>query len=157
MAKLTSIVKFSGTLDGLSPYKTEGVEETILRKSGGPTKDQVLHAPQFALTRKNNKETGGCSRASGFVMETLGALRPLCDQSCAGRLNALLKPLQEADTQSAWGRRHVLLTQNPRLLEGFALRKTYPPGGRAGQLHGLYCGQSLPERGDRAAGPVARH
>jgi hypothetical protein len=126
MAKLTSLLKFHGSLDGLSAYKMEGLQEEILRRKGGPTKEQILHDPRFALTRKNNKETAGRSRASGLVLDTLGGLRPAVDQSCCGRLNALLKVVQEGDTLSPWGERHVRLTLGPGLLEGFNLRKVCP-------------------------------
>jgi hypothetical protein len=126
MAKLTSILTFSGSLDGLSAYKIEGVEGGVLRRKGGPTRKQILAGPSFALTRKNNKETAGRSRASGLVLDTLGVLRHVVDQSCTGRLNAILKVAQESDTQSLYGQRHVLLSQVPGLLEGFALRKIHP-------------------------------
>jgi hypothetical protein len=53
-------------------------------------------------------------------------LRHVVDQSCTGRLNALLKAAQESDTKSLYGQRHVLLSQVPGLLEGFTLRKAYP-------------------------------
>jgi hypothetical protein len=126
MAKLTSLLKFKGSLDGLSAYKMDGIEEEILRKTGGPTKEQIKSDPCFALTRKNNKETAGRSRTSGLILEAVGGLRPVVDQSCAGRLNALLKALQAGDTQSPLGQRHVQLSLSPALLEGFALRKLYP-------------------------------
>lgn len=126
MAKLTSILTFRGSLEGLSAYKMEGVEGEVLRRKGGPSRQQVLAGPSFALTRKNNKESAGRSRASGLVLDTLGVLRHVVDQSCTGRLNALLKVAQESDTQNIYGQRHVLLSQASALLEGFALRKFHP-------------------------------
>lgn len=126
MAKLTSILTFSGSLEGLTAYKLEGVEKEVLRRKGGPSREQVRNGSNFTLTRKNNKETAGRSRASGLVLDTFGLLRPVVDQSCAGRLNGLLKVVQEQDTASPYGQRHVLLSRMPGLLEGFALRKVYP-------------------------------
>lgn len=124
MAKLTSLLKFSGTLEDLTAYEADG--KTLLRKKGGPTRQQVLHGSNFVNTRRNNKETGGRSRASGLVLATFGGLRSVVDQSCAGRINRVLKVVQVADSQSPWGQRHVRLSQWPALLEGLAIREKYP-------------------------------
>jgi hypothetical protein len=126
MAKLSSIIQYNGSLDGLTAYNLEGVEGKVVRMQGGPTKEQVQHASEFVNTRKNNKETAGRSVATGFIMAAFGGLRPAADQSCGGRLNALLIPAQEMDTTSEWGQRHMHLSATPRLLEGFTLRKVYP-------------------------------
>ena len=126
MAKLTSLLKFNGSLEELTAYQLEGVEGTVVRRKTGPTREQIQSDPRFANTNKINKETAGCSRATGLVLETLGVLRPVVDQSCCGRLNALLKVVQAGDALSPWGQRNVRLLQNPHLLEGFNLRKVYP-------------------------------
>lgn len=126
MAKLTLLLKYKGSLDELTAYELEGVEGVVVRRKAGPTKKQIQADPRFRNTRKNNKETAGCSAVAGLVLETLGVLRPVVDQSCCGRLNALFKVVQAADTQNPWGRRSVRLSQRPGLLEGFNLRKVLP-------------------------------
>ena len=126
MAKLTSLLHFKGTLDNLTAYQMEGVEGTVVRKRTGPTKEQIQTEARFANINRINKETAGRSEAAGFWLHTLGVLRPVVDQSCCGRLNGLLKVVQEGDTVSPWGQRHVPLTAAPHLLEGFNLRKVYP-------------------------------
>ena len=126
MAKLSSLIQYNGSLDGMTAYDLEGVEGKVVRMQGGPTREQVQHAPEFENTRKNNKEIAGRSLATGHIMAAFGGLRPAADQSCAGRLNALLIPAQEMDTSSAWGQRHMQLSAAPRLLEGFTLRSVYP-------------------------------
>jgi hypothetical protein len=103
MAKLTSLLKYQGSLEELTAYQLEGVEGTVVRRKSGPTKEQIQTEPRYSDTRKNIKETAGCSRATGLVLDTLGVLRPVVDQSCCGRLNALLKVVQEMDTQSPGG------------------------------------------------------
>ncbi len=40
----------------------------------------------------------------------------------SGRINALLKPIQELDKTSAWGKRSVQLSKSPLLLAGFSLQ-----------------------------------
>lgn len=126
MAKLTSLLKFQGSLEELNAYQLEGVNGTVVRRKSSLTRQQVLTDPCFSNTRKINKETAGCSAAVALLLETLGVLRPVVDQSCCGRLNALLKVVQAADTQNPWGRRSVRLSQRPGLLEGFNLRKVQP-------------------------------
>lgn len=126
MAKLTSLLKFQGSLEELNAYQMEGVDGTVVRRKSSLTREQVLRDPSFSNTRKINKETAGCSAAAGLVLETLGVLRPVVDQSCCGRLNALLKVVQASDAVNSWGRRSVRLSLRPGLLEGFNLRKVLP-------------------------------
>lgn len=85
MAKLTSIIKFSGSLAGLSAYKMKGVEETILRTSYGPSKEDIQTKPQYDITRRNLTETGGRSTATSHLMKAFQPLRPLADYDTAGQ------------------------------------------------------------------------
>jgi hypothetical protein len=43
MAKPTSLLYLSGTVDNLSFYKMEGVEGTIVRRKGGAIKEKILY------------------------------------------------------------------------------------------------------------------
>jgi hypothetical protein len=125
MAKLTDSLTFTGTLGNLSAYKMRGQDKIILRRKGGASKAKIKHSPAFENTRRINAEFSGRARASKYIMHALWPLKALADYNIAGPLNALLKPLQEMDSQSPWGQRHVQLSKNPQLLEGFSLnRKT---------------------------------
>jgi hypothetical protein len=125
MAQLIGNIQITGSLSNLSFYKMQGSDKIIVRKKGGPTKKQVKNSPQFEHTRLNNKEFGGRSRAAKQISSSLFPLRYLADYNITGPINALLKPIQELDTISEKGKRNILISKNPRLLEGFSLNRRY--------------------------------
>ena len=126
MAQLSSEFNFTGSLGNLTAYKMKGVDRMILRMKGGPSKKTIKTSPKFALVRRNNAEFGGRARATRFIMMGMHPLKALADYNIAGPLNALMKPIQVLDKQNTLGKRHVLLSQNPRLLEGFSLNRQNP-------------------------------
>lgn len=125
MAKLEGTFQFTGSLQNLSAYKMQGSDKIILRKKGGPSKKQVKYSPNFENVRRNNKEFGGRALAAACIKRNLYPLLFLADYNITGPLNALLQPIQKMDTESEWGQRHILLTKQPRLLEGFSLNRRY--------------------------------
>lgn len=126
MAKLTSILTFTGSLAGLSAYKMKGVEATILRTKWGPSKEAIHTQPCYANTRRNNGETKGRSAAVSLLMKAFQPLKPLADFDTAGQLQRLLRAIQKGDTDSEYGKRAVLVSRFPPLLEGFRLTKALP-------------------------------
>lgn len=126
MAKLNSIIDFTGTLDELQAYRMKGVDRTILRRKPGPKRRQVKTSPNFKNSRRCYTEFGGRSTTAGLIMQALQPLKLLADFNAAGRLNSELRPIQKADTVGEWGQRHVQLSLNPQLLEGFSLTKELP-------------------------------
>jgi hypothetical protein len=126
MAKLTSIIKFNGSLQGLSAYNMKGVEGTILRTAYGPSKEDIQTKSQYDITRRNLSETGGRGSATSWLMKAFQPLKPLADAATAGRLNRLLKAIQVGDTESAFGERAVRFSQFPSVLHGFNLTKAMP-------------------------------
>jgi hypothetical protein len=125
MAQLIGNVLFTGSIENLSAYKMRGSDKIIIRKKGGPTKKQIKHSPKFDLTRRNNKEFGGRAKAATLIKRILHPLMFLADYNITGPLNALLQPIQQMDTHNEKGKRNILLTKNPRLLEGFTLNRRY--------------------------------
>lgn len=125
MAQLIGDFLFTGSLQKLSAYKMRGSDKIIIRKKGGPTKKQIKHSPRFDLTRRNNKEFGGRAQAAAHIKRILYPLLFLADYNITGPLNALMQPIQKMDTGSEVGKRNILLTKNPRLLEGFTLNRRY--------------------------------
>ncbi|HJW17075.1 MAG TPA: hypothetical protein VJ499_08140 [Flavisolibacter sp.] len=126
MAKLKGPLAFTGKLQGFSAYTRIGTEGVILRQSTGPSKHDIETKPSFANTRRNNKEFGGRSTASKLIRDGHHPLKPVSDLTDLARLNALLKPIQEMDTQSEYGKRSVALSLNRQLLEGFPLNEKHP-------------------------------
>src|SRR5688572_10360908 len=99
MPKLIGELQFIGSLDNLSAYKMRGSDKIILRKKGGPSKKQIKHSPKFDLTRRNNKEFGGRVKAAAHIKRILYPMLFIADYNIIGPLNALLKPIQNMDTQ----------------------------------------------------------
>jgi hypothetical protein len=125
MAKLHSAIQFTGALGNLSAYSMRGSDRIVLRTKGGPSRQRIKTSPSYEQARRNGAEFGGRSVASKWIMRMAWPLKPLADHNIAGPLNALLKPIQILDTENEWGNRHVQLSKNPSLLEGFSFnRKT---------------------------------
>ncbi|MCS3799251.1 hypothetical protein [Niastella sp. OAS944] len=125
MAKLEGTIQLTGSVQNLSFYKMRGSDKIIIRRKGGPSKKQVKNAKNFENTRRNNMEFGGRALAAATIKSYLHPLLFLADYNIVGPLNALLRTIQKMDTTSGWGKRHVLLTKQPRLLEGFTLNRRY--------------------------------
>src|SRR5258705_9463744 len=123
MAKQEKSIGFTGSLHNISAYKRRDMDTIIIRLKGGPSKKMIKSKPSFDLTRRNNKEFGGRSTASMCIRRALRPLKPLSDYNISGPLNSALKPIQEMDTVSEWGKRNIQLSRNPRLLEGFQLNR----------------------------------
>lgn len=126
MAKLNSSFSFTGALDGYVAYKLPGVSGTVLRRKGGVPGHVIKTAPKYENTRRNNVEFGGRSEACGWIMRMMNPVNRLANFPFGGALNALLKPVQELDTESEFGKRHVMLSRNRNLLKGFSLNEEYP-------------------------------
>jgi len=125
MAQLIGEVLFTGSLENLSAYKMRGTDKIVLRRKGGPTRKQVKHSPKFVNTRQNNAEFGGRAKAAQHIKRILYPLMFLADYNITGPLNALLQPIQKLDTENQRGQRHIQLSKEPRLLEGFTLNRKY--------------------------------
>jgi hypothetical protein len=126
MAKLTSILTFNGSLEGLSAYQMKGVKGTIVRVPHGPARDDIHTKPQYDRLRRNLSENGGRNKAVSGLMKAFQPLKPLADFDTAGGLNRLLRVVQKGDEAGAYGKRAVRLSRFPQLAEGFHLTKALP-------------------------------
>ena len=126
MAKMNDAFSFTGSISNISVYKMRGIDKPIVRTKGGPSKEKIKNSPKFEKTRKNNAEFGGRAAASRWIMQALWHQKPLADYNIAGPLNTLMKPIQVLDTASEPGQRNIVLSKNPRLLEGFLLNRRHP-------------------------------
>lgn len=116
----------SGKVDGLSFYKMRGVEQTIVRRSSGHTKEKVKNDPQLDLVRRITSEFGGRAKASKYLMRGLIFQKPMADYNIAGPLTALMKPVQDLDMVSEYSKRSILLSGHPHYMKGFSLNKKHP-------------------------------
>jgi hypothetical protein len=126
MASNNGPFDLNGSLYNLNFYRRRDVDKNLVRQKTGPTKEQILHDPRFALTLKNCTEFDGLSKASKWIRRVLYPLEAVRDYNWAGTLTGLLKPVQKLDGVSKYGERSLLLSQHPHLLEGFRLSRQTP-------------------------------
>jgi hypothetical protein len=119
-------IKFIGSLGDLSAYRMKGVDEIVVRTKGGASKEHIKKARSAERTRMTNKEFGGCSSMGKAIREVMLAQRPLADYNYSGFINALMKVVQAQDKVSDLGKRNVMLSKHPAILEGFSLNKRLP-------------------------------
>src|SRR5687767_13932272 len=123
MAKLDRGIEFVGSLGDFSAFRMRGVEGIVVRRKGGASKETIKTSKSFEKLRRNMSEFGGRSTAAKWICQMMHPLKALADYNINGPLNALMKAIQEADTESDIGKRKVLLTTDPRVLEGFSLNR----------------------------------
>lgn len=123
MGKMEPGVEFTGSVGNLTAYRMRGVDGIVVRRKGGATKERIEQDHEFARTRENNAEFSGRSAASKLIMRMLYPLKALADYNIAGPLNALLRPIQIADSVSLRGQRSVEVSKSTGLLEGFSLNR----------------------------------
>jgi hypothetical protein len=125
MATLKKGLDITGPLGNLSIYQARGLDNKIVRQKGGPTREQILHAPNFALTRLNNQEFTGCTLAGKHLRLTFVGLRDLSGGfNFSAPINGLMQLVQKQDTLNPKGARGIALSKYPDVLRGFPLNKT---------------------------------
>lgn len=126
MGKANPTIPITGSIQNLSYYKVRGSDQLLVRRKGGPSSEQIKNAPQFEVTRQNNKEFGGRSAATQAIANPLKKLRLVTDYNIAGILNSLFIPIQQLDTVNPVGQRSIELSKNPTILKGFNLNRKTP-------------------------------
>lgn len=112
-----------GSIEDLSIYKMRGVEDPIVRRKGGPSKQKIQTDPNLEQVRNSIAEFGGRAQASKWIMWALRLQKPLADYNIAGPLNALMTPVQKMDTTSDYGQRNVRLSAYRPILNGFSMNR----------------------------------
>lgn len=123
MARLEGSIQFTGKLGDFIAYKRSDSDRIIIRLKGGPTAERVKEAPEYINTRRNNSEFSGRSKASKWVRRAIRNVLDISDYAIAGVLTGRMIRAQREDEQSEWGKRNVLLSKTPQLLEGFPLNR----------------------------------
>lgn len=113
----------SGSLGNFSFYTMRGVDKTVVRQKGGPSKEYVKNSPTFKVPRLYMSEFGGCSKMGKEVRLMMHPVRTLADYNFSGFINKALKTVQKLDDAGELGRRSITLSKYPGLLEGFSLNK----------------------------------
>jgi hypothetical protein len=123
MAKLQGDLLITGSLGTLSAYRMKGIDQIIVRTKGGPSAEKIRHSPRFQNTRKNNTEFGACAKAASCVRNAIRPLWLMADHNITPLLNGMCKKIQLLDAQHEWGKRQVLFSHHPYLLEGFNVNR----------------------------------
>jgi hypothetical protein len=126
MAKLHTPFNLSGPLSGLIVYQRKDLDGTFARTRSTISKERLRTDPAFANTMRQATEGGGRSRAAWWLRRVLQPLGAVRDHNWQGALTGALKPLQERDTESVYGRRNLLFSQHGHLLEGYGLSRRTP-------------------------------
>ncbi len=121
MASINGPFDFEGPFGNMSAYKMYGSDKVILRQKGGPSKDQIKNAPEFARTRELNTEHQAGMLLTGGIRHALFPVMHLGDPQFTGRLNALGKRVQVQDTVSERGKRNMYFSRCRYMLQGFSL------------------------------------
>jgi hypothetical protein len=123
MARQTGILKFRGSLGGLSFYKHKHYG-MLVRKSNPVSAERIRTDPAFARSRENSSEFGRASKAAKLLRHgLLGFLRDIDTEFLDNRLMKHMLSIKNLDHINARGQRCIsqALADNPTLLSGFEL------------------------------------
>jgi hypothetical protein len=119
MAQQTGPLKYKGTIGGIRHFKIKGLSGHFAGMAGGPDANQVRTAPEFARTRENMNEFGGCAAAAKSLRVGLAQLiKQMSDPQLTGRLTAIMKKINLEDQTEPRGYRAILITSQPQYLSG---------------------------------------
>jgi len=122
MAKLEEGAEFAGK----SIYRMQGSDKLIVRKKGGPTREQMLKSPRLERSRENATEFTGVGMAASAIRNSLFAVRHLADYNFRPTLVNICKKIQELDTTGHRGQRCIFLSQQRHMLRNFWLNRKHP-------------------------------
>lgn len=108
MAKLKSLIKIEGTLDGMTFYK--GKDGYLIRTKGGISKNRIENDPAFVRTRENGSEFGSIAKSGKLLRQTLTPmLVDIKDPTVTARLMKVMGQVKNTDTSSTRGNRNVAI------------------------------------------------
>lgn len=118
MARVTSLIKVEGTLDGVSFYK--GKNGHYAKMAKGPSKERIANDPAFVRTRENNTEFGGSAAISkGLRVGLAIVFNDVSDSSTNARLVKVVKAVISKDDAGIRGQRTFYPVLYKQVLEGF--------------------------------------
>ena len=122
MAKNKSILKFEGTLDGMTFYKSS--DGHLVRTKGGVSKSRIMSDPAYIRTRENMEEFASVAQSGKLLRNSLGSLlRRGKDPRTSSRLMGILAKVKNLDASSKRGLRVVAegigTVEGKALLQGF--------------------------------------
>lgn len=103
-------------MDGLTFYSAYGKD--LVRKSAGPSKEQIMTGENFARTRENLSEFSGCSKISKSFRDSLVRLLPLADGQMRNRVTKVFK-IVTAQDEGTRGARPIRLSRHRDAFKDF--------------------------------------
>ena len=138
MGKLTGIIKFEGTFDGLTFYKS--ADGYLVKTKSGVSKNRIMNDPAFIRTRENLSEFSLNARSGKALRQSISPLLHRAkDSKLSSRMQKLMNTIKNYDATSVRGERSVRLglvsTDGKLLLKGFDFNVHAP---LTSVLHALY-------------------
>jgi len=122
MAKLNSLLKIEGTLEGMTFYKSKN--GYLVRAKGGISKNRIENDPSFVRTRENGSEFGQCAKSGKLLRQTFTSmLVDVKDGSLTARMMKIIAQIKNLDTLSLRGDRNV--ANGLQTLEGKTILKGF--------------------------------
>jgi hypothetical protein len=120
MSTQIGTVKLVGKMGGISFYLSEG--KYLARKAGGPSREKILHHPNFERTRDNIREFSGCAKAARHFREACYYSRDCFDSRFTSRLTQLFKEIASRH-DSPPGKRPINISEHKALLRNLQFNK----------------------------------
>lgn len=122
MGKLTGIIKFEGTFDGLTFYKSQ--DGYLVKTKSGVSKSRIMNDPAFVRTRENLSEFAWNAKSGKALRQAISPLLHRAkDSKLSSRMQQLMNDIKNFDGSSARGARQVRLglesPEGKQLLKGF--------------------------------------
>ena len=122
MSKQKGILKFTGTMGGVTFYKT-AADGFLAREKGGVSKDRIATDPNFQRTRENGEEFGRAGKAGKLLRNSIrGLLLNVADSRMSNRLTQRMVKVVQADETNERGKRNVI-DGEAELLQDFEFNK----------------------------------
>jgi hypothetical protein len=125
MSKQTGLFRMTGKIGGVIFYQSNGVD--LARVANGPTKERIGKDPNFARTRENNSEFGGCARVVKAIRLAVGERKT--GKGDVSRTIQRLMPIVKRINLSGSGgrgRRSIEVVNHGTLLEDFDFNEREP-------------------------------
>jgi hypothetical protein len=118
MARVKSIISLRGKIGDTVFVRRNG--QTIAGLPGGASRNKIMTAPEFANTRKNMMEFGGCAQFAKWIYIFLGTsiFNTVRSKTSMRQMTAILRNIQQAyaDPSELFGQRTIMLYET---LKGF--------------------------------------
>jgi len=124
MAKQKGFIKLKGSLGGLTFYEQKG--QSIVRTTGGISKQRIESDPAFKRTRENMSEFGAAATiGKSLRIGYASIIKTMASDHIVGRIVKIMKRINTIGT-GLRGQRSFEFLPNKELLEGFEFNPNTP-------------------------------